>query len=159
MEELSNAFPTGRFFYFFYLVLQKNLHLWYHTILCHKCVGLVLLNKKEEEEGFFEKPCASPNVYKTMKTLRLGETSGLLITQGTPAFIWGPNASKTIGPSRGWFCCVPRADDVMYFSAHPGSFSATVTLVGLLAGDVMLELACNTKRIIFRIPEFDSDSQ
>ena len=34
--------------------------------------------------------------------------------QDTPAFIWVRNASKTIGPSRGWFCCVPRADDVIY---------------------------------------------
>jgi hypothetical protein len=46
----------------------------------------------------------------------------------------------------------------MSFSAHPGSFSATVTLVGLLAAEAMLELACNTKIVICR-PEFDSDSQ
>ncbi len=36
----------------FYFMLQKIIkksHLWYLTS-CHKCVGLVLLNKKEEEE-------------------------------------------------------------------------------------------------------------
>jgi hypothetical protein len=36
----------------FYRVTKKNPkkpHLRYHNILCHKCVGLVLLNKKEEE--------------------------------------------------------------------------------------------------------------
>jgi hypothetical protein len=35
-------------------------------------------------------------MYKTMKILRLGETSGVLITQVTPAFIWSRNAWKTI---------------------------------------------------------------
>ncbi len=72
----------------------------------------------------------------------------------------GRNGSKTIVVHEGDFAeHAPRADDVMYFSAHPGSFSATVTLVGLLAGEVMLELACNTKTVISHSPEFDCDSQ